>query len=322
MAENRRQHFVPEFYLAGFTLGGSRDELLHVLDQSDGRRWRSRPSELAHQRDFYRIDVEGIDPNVFEKTFGAFESQVAALLRQLFETGSLPVAEAYANLMFFLALMAVRIPRRRAKMTQEMDQIMKSMLRMSVATPEHWESAQRRMRLDGLTELAETSYEEAKALFERDDFTIQMPATWHVGMLYESAKTIFPYLADRAWSFFQCEDDDPDFVCSDHPLSLVWSTEGSGFYPPGFALAETEVSLPLSRRWAMMGRFEGEGGLYRATPKTVAAINSRTGMYAGQLYSAREEFILTKRDGEIGSSADLLAWIAEIKGVAPPDFNF
>jgi hypothetical protein len=199
-------------------------------------------------------------------------------------------------------------------MSSQIDQLMKTMMRMTVSSPERWEATRQRMRRDGVTGPAEMDYEEAKALFESDDFTVDYPRTWHVGMLFDGAKTIFPYLADRQWSYFVADDDAGDFICSDYPVGLVWSSgETGGFFPPGFAVSETEVSMPLTRRWAMLGRFEGESGVYHATRKTVASINSRTGMTAQRLYSAKQEFVLTKRDGELGSTLDLLAWIAQRK---------
>ena len=319
MSENRRQHFIPEFFLAGFTESGARECLLHVLDQETGRQWRVRPGEIAHQRDFYRIEVADVDPNLFEKTFGAFEGQVAEVVRNLVVSQQPPDGDAFSNLMFFIALMAVRIPRRRAHMSRHVDEIAKAVMRMTVATPERWEATRRRMRADGVAGPAEMSYEEAKALFESDDFSVDYPRTWHVGVLHDSAKTIFPYLADRQWTYFVADDEAGDFICSDYPVGLVWSSgETSGFFPPGFAVSETEVSMPLTRRWAMLGRFEREGGVYRATRTTVAAINSRTGMSAQQLYSAKADFVLTKRGGDIGTTADLLAWIAQRKPQPPP----
>ena len=57
----RRHHYVPKFYLAGFTAEGTQDGRLFVVDQRTGKTWKSSPGGVAHERDFYRIDDADID---------------------------------------------------------------------------------------------------------------------------------------------------------------------------------------------------------------------------------------------------------------------
>ncbi len=322
MSDNRKQHFIPEFYLADFTPAGTREDYLHVLDQTSGKQWRARPGELAHQRDFYRVELPDTDPNVFEKTFGVFEGQVADVLRRLFDSGRPPEGEDFSNLLFFIALMSVRIPRSRAQISKFINEIATNMAQMSVSSPERWEATKTRMLEAGHAEFAEMTYEEAKETFRPGRGTYDFHQTWHVGIVLERAKAIFPTLADRQWTIFRSDDEAGDFICSDYPASLVWADGRDGFYPPGHGAVETEISLPLSRSWAILGSFEGENGVYRATRQTVASINSRTGRYARQLYSPAAEFALIQRNGGLGTAADLLAWIAERKqSKAPPDLG-
>jgi hypothetical protein len=309
MTENRKQHFIPEFYLTGFTTTGESTDFLHVLDQVTGKQWRARPTELAHQRDFYRVDLPDTDPNFFEKTFAAFEGQMADLLRRFLTSGKPPEGEDYSNLMFFLALMAVRIPRSRAQISKFINDIATNFVVLSVSTPERWEATRRRMVEQGHAEFENMTYEDARETFRPGRGMFDFQQTWHVGILLERAKAIFRPLADREWTFFQSDEEIGDFICSDHPLSLVWTNGDEGFYGPGHGLTGTDVSIPLSRNWAMLGRFEGEGGVQRATHTIVARINSRTAMFARQVYSGAEDFVWAKRDGKPGTSGELLAQI-------------
>jgi hypothetical protein len=41
--QSRKHHYVPEFYLAGFTESGTDDGRLHVLDKEQLRQWPSTP---------------------------------------------------------------------------------------------------------------------------------------------------------------------------------------------------------------------------------------------------------------------------------------
>jgi len=318
MTETRKQHFIPQFYLTGFTATGDSTDFLHVLDQSNEKRWRARPAELAHQRDFYRVELPDTDPNLFEKTFAIFEGQIADILRRFFSSGKPPAGdEDYSNLMFFLALMAVRIPRSRAPISKFINEISQNFLQLSISTPERWEATKRRIVEQGNAEFANMTYAEARETFRPGQGTFDFHQTWHVGILLERAKAILQPLADREWIFFRADDESGDFICSDHPLSLIWTNGDQGFYDPGHGSTGTDVSFPLSRRWAILGRFEGEGGIYRATRATVAAINSRTAMFARQIYSTAEDLIWTKRDGSIGNAVDLLAQVAARREQTP-----
>jgi hypothetical protein len=54
-SENRRQHYVPQFYLSYFT---DYSRYLWVYDVGRPPR-RSLPDEIAHQRDYYALEAEG-----------------------------------------------------------------------------------------------------------------------------------------------------------------------------------------------------------------------------------------------------------------------
>jgi hypothetical protein len=66
MTTPRAQHYIPRLILKNFTQSGSEDEHLWVTSPAEKHRWRSLPAETGHQRGFYRIEREGIDPNLVE----------------------------------------------------------------------------------------------------------------------------------------------------------------------------------------------------------------------------------------------------------------
>ena len=44
----RKHHYVPAFYLAGFTMSGSDEDRLCVFDQSQIKSWPSSPRNAGH----------------------------------------------------------------------------------------------------------------------------------------------------------------------------------------------------------------------------------------------------------------------------------
>src|SRR5688500_4204947 len=101
----RQHHRLPEFYLKGFTPSGRDDDLLWVLDFDRKKRWQSKAAKNARQRDYYRINIEGVDPNVIEKAHQGFEDAAAPVLRQLLESRVRPVGESLDHLIVFVALL-------------------------------------------------------------------------------------------------------------------------------------------------------------------------------------------------------------------------
>jgi len=75
---------------------------------------------------------------------------------------------------------------------------------------------------------------------------------------------------------------------------------------PAFGTPNTIVSVPLNKRMAMVSMIEEELPHIRLDRQGVAAVNSMTAMYAGQLYSSEPDFVWIMKDGEVGNAANLL----------------
>ncbi|KNY27689.1 hypothetical protein [Pseudobacteroides cellulosolvens] len=66
-------------------------------------------------------------------------------------------------------------------------------------------------------------------------------------------------------------------------------------------MPNTEVSIPLTKQAALIGRFEGEAEVNYLTLSGLAALNSRTGMYSERfLYHPYKNFIMVKHDKTLG----------------------
>src|SRR5690242_17148253 len=115
-SEPRAHHFVPEFYLGGFSDTGDRDGRLVAigLGQQSGREWSGTPKELGHQRDFYRDDSSDDDPMWFEREVlgEGVDGPTSVLLQRIREHPQLPQrdSEDWDLLMSFIAIMYARGP--------------------------------------------------------------------------------------------------------------------------------------------------------------------------------------------------------------------
>ena len=76
---------------------------------------------------------------------------------------------------------------------------------------------------------------------------------------------------------------------------------------------ETEVSVPLSSRIMLLGRFEEiPPKIDISSKRNLAILNSYTGMYADRfIYSRENDFLWLKRDNSLGNVADFKQLILE-----------
>jgi hypothetical protein len=302
----RKHHYVPKFYLAGFTKSGSVDGNLYVLDQRQRWRWGpATPVNVAHQRDFYAIDARSdADRMVVEKTFGEIEATCSRVIRDVIERKEMPAGEDRDILLNFVALMAVRVPGIRNTVSGFIDDVVKSLGRTMLDSELGWQHFKGVCEASG--EKVDFTREEMKAFVDGDDYTANLDQSWHVGMMLELGSKLVPALAQRHWSIWIAGDDVPDLTCSDRPVCLTWYTSSPPSLPPGFALAGTAVIMPVNRRIAISGTFE-EQPLKSALDKyDVATVNRGTRKYANQVYSSEAEFVWAMTEEQIGNATDLL----------------
>lgn len=278
-------HVVPVFYLAGFTDDGTAEGNLHVIDTTRLKSWDCKPKNAARQRDFHEIDIgSDRDPMVVEKTLAYFESKWSTVLRSVLDQRSLPTDDSFGDLMMFIAFMAVRVPRIRETISNFLEEVQRKE-----------EFARKWLEKQG----------QQVELTPNNDFDT-FDQTWHVQQMIQMAIELGPQLSLRPWNLWIAEDQSPDLICSDSPAIPTWAIPIVGPYSPGFGTVNTVVSVPLSKRVALVSMLEVDVGPRTMGRNEVAQLNSATGMHARQLYCPASDFVWFMRNGRVGSKDDLL----------------
>lgn len=89
----RKHHYVPRFLVAGFTETGTAEGVLHVTNLRDGRTWKSTPKGAGHQRDYYRVDMPGLEPDAFETELAKIEANASDVIRKAVASLEVPQGE-------------------------------------------------------------------------------------------------------------------------------------------------------------------------------------------------------------------------------------
>ena len=298
-ARERRHHYLPQFYLAGFTDKGTKEGRLWVFDQETLSQRIAKPDDVAVECNLYRLDPARQSPLAVEReVLATIESKAAPVIRSIVANQRMPDGEDYIALMTFLAAMVVRIPRLRNQDYKVMSEFVERGKKISEWLKEHpgetislppTPGAERGPSLEKLASVTES----------KDKFTHEL----YVPSMLSVIPRLVPYLAARQWTIWVAPSGDAEFVCSDSPIFLQWITPVSAFYSPGFGLANTYLTFPLSNRVALAATFEIQGETLKASIQQVAAINTSTALSSERfIYSRRKDFVCVKPDGSLHNS--------------------
>lgn len=308
----RRHHYLPQFYLAGFTASGSRDDFLYVIDQTGPKQWKAKVDQVAVEKDLYAMEGAE-DPAGMEKAFSEIESSYARVLAQVLETQDLPNDQGLTDLIEFVGMMVTRVPSEMAKIHDFIDHIGRTFLHEIVRSRDQWEAKIAELKEEDPT-CPDISYEAMKEFVESGEYDVRFDQNTVISNMVDSMKILRPHLHSRRW--FLASAEDAYLICSDRPVSLDWVAEKPPvWWGPGFGMFGTRVMLPLSKDLLMYGTFEGFQMSNPMPERDVAIVNSQTGGRGRFVYSAHEDFVLYKHDGSVGHTKELIEALGEAKEI-------
>jgi hypothetical protein len=315
----RQHHFLPVFYLAGFTETGRRDGRLYVFDYFRDRHYISTPVKVAKERDYYRIS-DHPESDALEAAMSRMEDPAALALKTVIAERRIASRAQLPPLLAFVALIFARGPRLREQMGRRAAAQAHRDLISGTMTEQRWNAIRSAEISAGAPERLFPSYGEAGRMCRAGRWGPPLPLTFYREYLSVAYEEISKQLLQRPWLLMRCDaSEHGGFICSDTPLSTLH--EG----PVGVSLERLNdpdilVTCPLSRELALVSRYGKKGGNYEATPLIVADVNKRSQLASmGMLYSATGEFLL-RRGYRADSSRDYFEYIRRqrAKGIIRP----
>lgn len=308
----RRHHFAPIFYLAGFTDDGTAEGRLHVLDKAKRRIWPSNPNDVGLEKDLYLIeDGDGQWTDAMELELARVESKLHAVLQQVITERRVPTQRRLlADLLRLVALLHFRTP----AMKDKLNVIMQNCAVKLMA--EHFNSGrleQQVLREEGRVPTAEemTTYRNATEAFAREDVTIEMKPNLWVDMMATAINKNGPHLAFHKWGLLCANNDAPDFISSDTPVTL--SLRKPNLFQVGFIPAictpHTWLVTPLNRRLVLIGSREGNHPRGPADASQVAFINKTILENAARFVYSTSREIAWKTGKKVQGTTELMEWL-------------
>jgi hypothetical protein len=311
---SHRHHYIPVFYLKGFLKEGN--NRLNIFDKTSGDSFKNIPENVAYKKDLYKIEINGTEEDAQEKAFARFEGLIPPIISEINDTKKLPRGKNFNLLIEFIALMHCRTPKIIKHDIEPNKELFRMITDLLLSREEIYTTITNRMKEEGITLSEKSSYEEIKEFWDSGKWTIDVGQNENVKTIFRRLNNILPFLHERKWSLYISDDTHGGFICSDNPVSLISLDKLPQICSPGIAMLRTDLTIPLSKNIALVGRFEGEEKIYTSTPFFTAGINSRTAISADRfLFSSSDEFIIINQNGVIATQKDVSREIKKTKGI-------
>jgi len=296
MSTARRHHYISQGYLAAFTDTGTKEGKFWVMEVESGNSFTTSPKNVGVARDFNRVDSEGQPIDALESALASFEDEAIDVIRKVLADRTFPDPADFNVILNFVGLIAIRNPRARETFNQAREQTMHMIGDLLVSDRRIFESHVRRAAAAGDIADTNVSFEDLKKFVEERRYTIEFHPQGNSRIEFETFDKLLPILGQRTWSLFLAPSTGPEFICSDHPVTLVWKGGRSG--PVGFGLRQTEVFVPLGRNVGLYGTFEDPlPPVVNLRAEAIAAMNTRSALNAERyVFSCLKTFTI-KHEG-------------------------
>ena len=288
----RRHHYIPQAYLAAFTSTGAKGGQFYGLHVGNGHAFRTTALNVGALRDFNRVDVEGQPPDAIERALAPIEGQAVEAIRRVIDSETFPSDGDWNLILNLLCLIAVRNPKMRGVFNDARELMLRRLAELLVSEEKVWNHHLTKAR-DACESIAEpVSFDQVKQFVEAKRYSIEFHPEGNLRVEFEAFNELLPMLGKRTWSVLVAPEGGPEFICSDHPVSVTWKSGHSG--PIGFGHKQTEVFMPLGRRVGFYGVYESPlKQVINCKPHHVAMMKRRTVWNAEMhVYSAQQNFFV------------------------------
>jgi hypothetical protein len=273
MSDPKRHHYVPAFYLAGFTRLRRRHDHLIVYDREKNEFRTQTPDTSAHQRFYYATEGEHGERDLsIEKFLGELEGAVKPLIDKLTHQDVIS-ADERATLALFFALMHTRVPQFERSLNEVADLTQKTLNRLRYPTVEEVRATMRQIGNERAFPPSATP-EEAFSMLTGDEFRFEPHRNDTIRMMLHMAIDIGGFFDQMTWHIVHTEAGS-QFVALDAPVVLLpphdWTGErGYGFLTPG-----TMTLIPLTAGCALFMENAGAATDHSVMPDEGVHINNK-----------------------------------------------
>jgi hypothetical protein len=271
-AEPKAQHYIPNFYLKGFT---DRQKRLWVCERFKPIR-KSKPKDEANRPDYYTVSEQGRRDETAEDILKQVESRAAPIICKLANPQYKLTPENASHVIMFVAFLFARLPSWRELLNNLAVQAAWKMLLRAVGDKEEFHRTCVEIEKERGESLGD--FEELRQDVLNRRFDIAQSKAHNLGSMCLSACSIAKELATMNYQAFYAPQG-KFFLTSDSPVwTLRHDGTGEATVGMGFGWENVEVYCPLNKRTCFrmkrgiepMGRVIEEGRVDEINRVTMA----------------------------------------------------
>jgi hypothetical protein len=295
----RRHHFLPQGYLAGFTDTGRKDGSLHVLDIKTQRSFFTSPLNVAVEKDFKRVDIEGRAIDAIETALAPIEDRAVQAIRRVVESEEFPNDADHNLILNLLSLVLSQNPKSRRALNstraREADEKL-SRLISSQVTWEHYVSVARKA---GEELRGDITYDRARRFVEERRYRIEFSTEGTLRAEFSAQDQLLSALGRRTWTVLLAPRMGPYLIASDYPFSLTMEYGFRGH--PTFMSDNTELFFPLSKTVGFIGIIGRPlQPIVKLSPRAMAIMSRRIVRQTDRrLFLSQKSFTTYERGGVV-----------------------
>jgi hypothetical protein len=315
---SRQDHFVPSFYLVGFSDSGKRKGQVWQFDSVEGTVSPHLSKAIGKELDYHTVRIAGSDSDGAEKLFSKIEGIAAPILKVIAATRRLPSDRTeLGNIMMFVALSYFRGPRDRQFNESSLTKIETMRIRMCLMSPERWAKYVAWCEQEGKW-YPQGTFEELSQRFRVEEESVQIgnASELHTANIVGMLVWICDQFKLRYWGIEYIDTPSDFFITSDSPSAVAWTdrSEFDRFGSCGLHRSRSEVLFPLTKQVALVGRDTPVPESSHVSSDRVASINGITAGFAHRfLYGPAEDFLAQDNAGNRTSSASWFKWKKETR---------
>src|ERR1700722_7976116 len=241
--EVRKHHYVPQMYLSGFANAKGQ---LWASDASIPKAFPAGPGNIAAERDWNKIEIDGVPRDALENELGKFEGVIAPAIKRVRETSWFGKdGQDREDIINLATLLAVRNPRMREGIQQIETNMLRAMLVAPFEDPKRWDAVIEQLKANKqVPEGAPVDFAGHKRYVEENKDKLHAHKNLTLEMELDALPKMYPLFDARRWRILEAKDGTGGFVTTDHPVCLHKPGVAVNYgqlYAPGFGLADRDI---------------------------------------------------------------------------------
>jgi len=287
----KRHHFLPEFYLNGFT----RNDLLWLYDRERKQYRCQTPHNTAIISHYYAFENEngGKDYSV-EKYLSVIEGRAKTTISKL-EAHDTITPEERLYLAHFIALMMVRSPKFDREANEIADAAAKHIVKHAIPTVEAAGELLRKYNKENEEKNeGQITPESLFKFIQNEKFKIKMSRDFVISAMLEQAEKATFEVAMMDWMVVHA-DKGSAFITTDEPMGFIVPDHFRQSGEPVLGLASQKITkfVPLSQAVALLiGQHGGGFGHFRVHREQIRELNIMVAAECDRYVIGRDEALV------------------------------